>query len=270
MLNVRLGEMSFERIWAVVIRHLYNLRHCWDRLSDSFYWPAMDLIIWGLTSQYFQKIGQVSSVVLILLTALVFWQVIWRSQYEITVSLLDEIWSRNIVNLFASPLTINEWILAVLLLGLIKMILTIGFVLFLTWIFYSINLLNFGFLLLPFFSLLLFSGWWVGLLVAGLILRFGSQVQTLAWAGVYLLAPFSAIYYPVASLPVWAQKVALFVPTSYLFEGMREVLLSGQLPWRNLVISFLLNLWYLLGAIIFFKFSFIKARQQGLAKLDES
>ena len=261
--------MNSQRISAVLIRHFYNLKRSWEKLSDSFYWPAMDLILWGLTSQYFQQAGQISNVVLILLSALVFWQVIWRSQYEITVSLLEELWSRNLVNLFASPLKLNEWIAAVLLLGLIKMVMTISFTFILTWILYSINLLNFGFLLLPFFGLLLFSGWWVGLLVAGIILRFGIRVQTLAWAGVYLLAPFSALYYPVASLPLWAQKIAIFIPTSYLFEGMREVLTKGYVSWYYLLWSLLLNLFYLFWAVKFFKASFAKACDQGLAKLDE-
>lgn len=261
--------MNSQRINAVLIRHFYNLKCSWEKLSDSFYWPAMDLIIWGLTSQYFQQAGQISDVVLILLSALVFWQVIWRSQYEITVSLLEELWSRNLVNLFASPLKLNEWVAAVLLLGLIKMVMTISFTFILTWILYSINLLNFGFLLLPFFGLLLFSGWWVGLLVAGIILRYGIRVQTLAWAGVYLLAPFSALYYPVASLPFWAQKIAMFIPTSYIFEGMREVLTKGYVSWYHFLWSLLLNLFYLFWAVIFFKASFAKACDQGLAKLDE-
>jgi ABC-2 type transport system permease protein len=263
--------MNPERIWAVILRHLYNLRHSWEELSDSFYWPAMDLIIWGLTSQYFQKSSSLTShLVLILLTGLIFWQVIWRSQYEITVSLLNELWNKNLVNLFTSPLTINEWMLAVLSLGIIKMFLTLSFSLTLVWIFYSINLLKFGFMLVPFFALLLISGWWVGLVVASLIFRVGRQAQTLAWAGVYLLAPFSAVYYPVSSLPVWAQKISMFIPTSYIFEGMRQILLTGVIPWRNFIISLFLNIFYLLLAMMFLRSSFYKAKEEGLAKLDEN
>jgi len=263
--------MNSHRIWAVVVRHIYNMRHSWDKLSDSFYWPAMDLILWGLTSQYFSaNPGKVSNVVLVLLTGLVFWQVVWRSQYEITVNLLEELWCKNVVNLFASPLTINEWMAAVLVLGVIKMLVTIVFVLALTWLFYTINLISsFGFLLLPFFALLLVSGWWIGLVVAGFIFRFGTQVQTLAWAGVYVLAPFSAIYFPVEILPGWAQVISRIIPTSYLFEGSRKVLATGQMPWTNLLVSLALNIVYLILAIIFFKKSFKAAKEQGLANLDE-
>lgn len=263
--------MNLYRIWAVIIRHLYNMRHSWDKISDSFYWPAMDLILWGLTSVYFaQQQNQVSNIVLVLLTGLIFWQVVWRSQYEITVSLLEELWSRNVVNLFASPLSVDEWITAVLLLGVIKMILTVLFVFLLIWLFYAISLINsFGFLLLPFFALLLASGWWIGLVVGGLIIRFGTQVQTLAWSGVYLLAPFSAIYFPVSILPKWAQIISRFVPTSYLFEGSRMVLQTGKIPYNNLLISLALTCFYLFLSFLFFKKSFLAAKQNGLANLDE-
>ncbi len=261
--------MSINRIFAYILRHLYNLRHNWEQLTDAFYWPAIDLIIWGLTSQYFQETGSASNIVMILLTALIFWQVVWRSQYEITVSLLSEIWSANVVNLFASPLSIGEWIVAVIFLGIIKMIITILFVLVLSFLLYSINLFTFGFILIPFFALLLFSGWWVGLLVAGIILRNGVQTQTLAWAGVYLLMPFSAVYYPVSSLPYWAQKISLLIPTSYIFEGMREAILSGRIPLDKMVLSFGLSCFYLFLAFLFIKKSYQQSCEKGLARLDE-
>jgi ABC-2 type transport system permease protein len=262
--------MNFKRILAIVIRHLYNLKNNLDELADSFYYPAMDLIIWGLTSQYFAKNSSgIPNLILILLTGLIFWQTVWRSQYEITVSLLNELWSRNLVNLFASPLTINEWMAGLLLLGLVKLILTSSVTLVLVWIFYSINLLQFSFALLPFFALLIISGWWIGFLVTGIILRFGKSLQNLAWAGVYLLSPFSAVYYPVEVLPLWAQKISLFVPTSYVFEGMREVLRTGQISWQKFFISLGLNLWYLISAVFFLRQSFIKAKKSGLTQLDE-
>lgn len=175
--------MNINRIKAIIIRHLYNFRHHLDRLSDSFYWPAMDIILWGLTSQYIQKTGgKASNIVLILLSGLVFWQVIWRGQYEITVNFLEEVWSQNLVNMFSTPLTLEEWVAGVMFLGIIKMIITVTFAIFLVWLLYTINILSFGFLLIPFFISLLMMGWWVGLMVTGLLVLFGRQVQTLAWS----------------------------------------------------------------------------------------
>jgi len=188
--------MNIKRINAIIIRHLYNLKYNLDRLSDSFYWPVIDIILWGLTSQYIQTTGgKVSNIALVLLSGLVFWQVVWRGQYEITVNFLEEIWSQNLVNIFATPLTVEEWIISVLFLGVIKMFVTVSLSILLIWLLYTINILNFGFLLIPFFISLLITGWWVGLFVSGILVMLGRQIQTLAWAGVYLLAPFSAIYF---------------------------------------------------------------------------
>lgn len=260
--------ININRLNAVVLRHLYNYRHHLDRLTDSFYWPAMDLIIWGLTSQYIQRGNEFGDIVIILLSGLVFWQVVWRGQYEIATNFLEELWSQNLVNLFSTPLKLREWLGGLLFLGFFKMLITVGFSFLLTWLFYQINLLNFGILLVPFVASLLMVGWWVGLVVASFLVLMGRQIQTIAWAGVYLLAPFSAIYYPVDSLPIWAQKIAAILPSSYIFEGMREVLMTGRLSGDKLVISFGLNIFYLLLAVLFFKYCFKKSLNKGLARLE--
>lgn len=260
--------MNIHRIKAIIIRHLYNFKHHVDRLTDSFYWPAMDIVIWGLTSQYIQKAGEVSHIILIFLSALVFWQVVWRGQYEITVNFLEEVWSQNLVNIFSTPLTIEEWIAGVLFLGIAKMIITVSFSILLVWLLYTINILNFGFLIIPFFVSLLMMGWWVGLFVAGFLVRFGRQLQTLAWAGVYILAPFSAIYYPVNTLPHWAMIIAKLLPSSYIFEGMREILITGKMPYTDLGVSLLLNCVYLFLSYLFFKWCFMKSKEKGLARLE--
>ena len=228
--------MSYKRIWALVLRHLYNFRHNLDNLSDSFYWPAIDILIWGLTFRYVEASDvEIPNVIVLMLSALIFWQVVWRGQYEITRSFLEEIWNRNLVNIFSSPLTISEWVTGVVILGVVKLSFTFLFSIFLAWALYAVNIFSFGFLLLPFLMSLLMMGWWVGVLVTGLLVYFGKNIQTLAWAGVYLLFPFSAIYYPVASLPVWAQYVAKLVPSSYVFEGMRNVVLSGQMDYKWII-----------------------------------
>lgn len=260
--------MSWRRAWAITVRQLYNFKHSLDRLSDGIYWPAFDIVLWGLTSRYLQAGNQTPHLVLIILTGLVFWQIIWRSQYDITVSLLEEFWSQNLVNLFASPLLLKEWVLGVFILAFLKIIGTIVFTFGLTWLLYSINITSFGWVLLPFFANLLLIGWWIGLFVSGLIFLYGRQIQALAWVGASLIAPFSAIYYPVSSLPKWAQTIAYALPASYIFEGMREIVANNTFPLNKLLISFGLNLLYFLLAAKFFHFCFKKTKQKGLARLE--
>ena len=261
--------MKWHRAWAVVVRHVYGFKHNWDKMSDAFYWPAMDILLWGLTSSYVLKEGSnIPTIVVTLLSGLVYWQIVWRSQYEITTNLLEELWSRNMVNFFASPLMLKEWIVGVVMLGLGKMMVTLSFAAALAWFLYAVNILAVGWYFLPFLASLLLTGWFVGFLVSGIIISFGTRIQTLAWAGVYILAPFSGIYYPLSTLPHWAQVVARLIPTSYIFEGMRQILTTGSMPIGTLLISYGLNMVYLVISVALFVKLFERRRRLGLAQLE--
>lgn len=261
--------MKWYRVSAIIWRHIYNFRHSWDRLSDAFYWPAMDIILWGLTSLWIRTTAaDIPNIVLILLSGLVFWQIVWRGQYEFTVNLLEEMWSHNLVNLFATPLKIIEWIMAILFLGLVKMVLSVGFAVFLVYSLYAVKLWQIGWNILPFFALLLMMGWWVGFLVSSLIIRYGTRIQTIAWSGVYLLAPFSAIYYPLSALPDWARTISWWVPASHIFEGLREALIYNRINTVELWLALIQNLIYLIMAIVLFVTMFRKTKQLGLSSLE--
>ncbi len=261
--------MNWHVVWAVVVRHLYNFKHSWDRLSDVFYWPAMDIIIWGFTSTFIaQKEGSLSFVVTTLLSGVILWMVIWRGQYEITVNLLEEMWSHNMVNLFASPIRLREWIAGVLILGVIKMLCTVGFAIFIAYIVYKANIFTLGFYLIPFMISLLLTGWAIGLFVAAFIMRYGTKIQTLAWTGAALISPFSGVFYPISTLPSWAQNISTFLPTSYIFEGMRQVVSGKHLASDLLLKSYLLNILYIAIALAWFIFMFEKSKQKSLARLD--
>lgn len=249
-------------------RYTYNMKHSFDRLSDMFYWPAMDLLIWGLTGFYFIKIGtEFSNLLFVILSGLIFWIVVWRTQYEITTNMLSEIWDKNIVNILASPLKISEWIAAFMVFGIAKMFISLTFSSILAFILFKLNIFLYGFYLIPLIASLILTGWAAGFLVAGFLIRFGNTIQTLAWAGVYLIAPFSGIFYSIATLPSWAQKISMFVPPSYVFEGFREILFTNRLSANKVIISLALNILYLILSICFFTFMFNKSRKLGLGRL---
>lgn len=260
--------MKIHRIYGIILRYLYLFRRSLDRLSDAFYWPTIDLFIWGLTSVYFRSfIPEASPIIMIIISGILFWLILWRAQYEISVNLLEDLWNKNLINIFVSPLKFSEWIVSFIALGIIKASMSFPFALFVAFLLYKIKIFFYGFYLIPFIFLLLISGWFVGFFTAGFILRFGTKVQTLAWALAGLLAPFSAIYYPVSALPIWAQKIALVLPTSYLFEGMREVIYTGRLDISKIIISFILNVIYFTASIIFLRRSFNKVLEKGLIKV---
>ncbi len=260
--------MNPSRVRGVFFRYFHILYRGSHVLADLFYWPLVDILLWGLTSVWILSQQHVENLSLILMTGLIFWQITWRGSIDISTNLLQEFWCRNLVNLFSTPLKISEWCVGVLLLCLCKLLVSIAFGSFVVYLLYSLNVFQVGWLFLPFaFSLLIF-GWTIGFLAAGVIIYFGHKMEALAWMIGAVFAPFSAVFYPVSILPSWAQLVSWALPTTYIFEGMRQVLSNASFPTGYFWMSMLLNLIYLGGSVFLFIFSFDKSRAKGLARLE--
>ncbi len=261
-------NISLSRIWAIVLRNMLAERRNIMRISDALYWPVIDIMLWGFTSTWIEKSQvQLSNVVLVVMTGLVLWQVLMRTNYEISIPLIEELWNKSFVSLFVTPLTIWEWILGVMISGVIKTIFVVLFGVLVVWLLYSLNILLIGWMFLPFVISLILFGWVTGFLSASMIVYWGQKVQNLPWIMAFLFAPVSAVYYPITVLPTWAQKIAYCLPLSYIFEGMRMILSTGHIPYSYLLISFALNILYLTLAICLFKYMFEKSRAKGLDRL---
>lgn len=260
--------MKFHRINAVLLRYFYDFSRQGDRLVDVFYWPTVDLLLWGLTSVFIKSFApELPQIILIIVSGIVFWLFVWRAQSDMSVSLLEDLWNKNLINMFVSPLKFSEWVVSFIILGFLKIIISFFFAAAMAYALYEINIFYFGFYLIPFALLLMMTGWWVGLFINGLIMRFGTRIQTIAWSMVMIISPFSAIYYPLSILPEWMQKIAALVPTSYIFEGARQVISQGALDPRKLIYSLALNLIYISLGLIFLKKSFKKMLNRGLINL---
>ncbi len=260
--------MSFSRVWGVMLRHLYLFRHSFDKAFDVLYWPMADLVLWGLTSLFIRSLNSnFSQFVVAIIFGIIFWQVVWRSQVEISVNILEEIWNKNMIHLFSSPLTFFEWIFSFISLSILKLCVSLSFISILAYIMYKVNIFDFGLYLVPFIGLLIMSGWVMGILVGSVILRYGSRVQVLAWSLGWLVAAFSAIYYPVSILPHWAQLISHILPTSHIFEGMRTVVYQGTFNTREMLLSLVLNVAFLIPAILILRRNFKKILEKGLIKV---
>jgi ABC-2 type transport system permease protein len=260
---------SIGRIGAMVLRHLYLFPRSLDQWAEAIYWPVVDLLIWGLATRWIESTSNgVPMLALIVLTAVVFWQIVWRASYEISVNLLQELWSQNLVNLFATPLSVWEWSVSLVVLGLIKNLLTLIVGIGTVWLLYRLNIFAVGWMLPPFLFSLMLSGWFMGFASSALIIYYGRNLQGLAWIFGFALAPFSAVFYPVSALPVWARQVSAVLPMTYVFEGMRQVLRGGPLPLAALLVSVALNLLYLTLAILFFNMMFERSRSRGLGRIE--
>ncbi|MCR4409929.1 MAG: ABC transporter permease [Candidatus Saccharicenans sp.] len=266
--------MKPYRISAMFLRHIYLYKHSLTRLVEIFYWPLLDLLVWGFVSLYITKLSaegkSTPNFLGIFLGALILWDILFRSQQGISVSFLEEVWARNFLNLFVSPLTIGEYLASLMMVAVFKVVVVFLISSLLAWLLYSFNLFIIGMYLLPFMICLVILGWAIGILTTGLILRFGQQAEVLAWGVAFLFQPISAVFYPVSVLPKFLQKVALAIPASYVFEGMRAIIFGRTFPAGHLVKAFGLDLVYLLLALFFFFRMFRQVRAKGLlAKMGE-
>jgi ABC-2 type transport system permease protein len=260
--------MKWLRIKGVFLRYFYVAKKGLHQLSDLFYWPLVDILIWGLTSFWIQRESHTETLPLVLMTGLIFWQITWRGSIDISVSLLQEFWHRNLVNLFSTPLKLTEWIAGMLLLCLCKLLVTVAFGALAVYILFSLNVFTVGWAFLPFAASLLIFGWSLSFFSSSMIIYWGHKVEMFAWMIAFLFAPFSAVFYPLHVLPIWAQKISFCLPTTYIFEGMRMILATGTFPSYYFWISMGLNVLFLAASLMTFKFMFEKTRSKGLARLE--
>jgi len=263
--------MSIKRILALFFRHAYLLKRSFPRILELFYWPLLDLLVWGFLTLYLEQYREsLPQFVTFFIGALIFWDILFRAHNGIAVSFLEDLWSKNLLNLFSSPLMGSEYILSLMLVSTAKLLVTSLVLFALAWVLYSFNIFILGISLLPFVINLIAMGWVIGIFTVALILRFGQEAEVLAWAlGVFFM-PISAVFYPVSVLPPFLQKVAQFIPSAHVFEGMRALLKTQQIPVNHLVWATALNAAALTSVFLFFSwiFSFIKRKGQ-LVKIGE-
>lgn len=259
------GGTMASRIGAMVLRHAYLLRTSWPRIFEMMYWPTIQMVLWGFITVFLaSNSSYIAQATGVLISAVLLWDVLFRGQLGFSLSFLEEIWSRNLGNLSVSPLKPAEMMAALMTMSLIRTLIGVLPAAGLAIVFYEVSVFELGLPLLAFFSNLLVMGWAIGMLVCALILRVGLGAESVAWLAIFLIAPVSAIYYPVEVLPGWLQAVAWTLPTAAVFEGMRAILIDGLVRGDLLIRSALLNLLYLTIAAATFLYSHQVARRRGL------
>lgn len=250
----------------MVMRYLYLHQRNLARSMEIVFWPVMELLVWGFVSLYIQNVAEspVSRLFVFLINAMIFWDVLFRSQQGVSLSFMEEIWSQNIVNLLVSPLRLWEWIAASFIYSFFKIAVIVGVLSVIAYALYHFNLIEvLGFYLIPFVFNLLIFGWSLGIFTSGLILRWGYAVEALCWGIPFLIQPLSAIYYPISVLPALLQWAARLLPSTHVFEGMRAVIREGWAPRHYFLTALALNIVYMFGAAVFFSWMYRKARDAG-------
>ncbi|MDB6074453.1 MAG: transporter permease [Verrucomicrobiaceae bacterium] len=237
--------MNFRIISALVMRYIFLYTRTPMRLVELVFWPMVDLLIWGYLTIYIKEntTGAFPAMISFLLGAMILWDVVFRAQQGVAVSFLEDVWTRNLLNIFVAPVRISEYLTATFAVGILRICVTVVIMCVVALLLYQFNVLVIGWPLMPFLANLLISGWALGMISTALILRWGQAAESLAWAVPFFIQPISAVFYPVGSIrPVWLQNVALAMPTTHVFEGMREVMQKGTFNWQSFSNACLLNL----------------------------
>lgn len=260
----RYRSVSAARIGAVVLRHYYLLRASGPRLLELIYWPLVQMLVWGfMQSWLLQQRGGAAATVGTLIGSILLWDVLIRGQQGLSVSFLEEMWSRNVANLFISPLRPGEFLLALIAMSVIRLLIGVFPVTLLAIWFFGFNLWGLGLGVAAFFANLLFTAWAAGALVSGLIIRKGLGAEGLAWTLMFLLMPFCAVFYPVSVLPTALQWFAWVLPPTYVFEGLRALMNEGVFRVDLMLTALAINAVLITAACFAFFRLVDKAREAG-------
>jgi ABC-2 type transport system permease protein len=253
-----------HRVGAMVLRYLYLLRSSWTRLLELIYWPAVQLFVWGFLQFYIaQNSGFFARVSGVFIAGVLMWDVLFRGQLGFSVSFLEEMWSRNLSNLMISPLRPIELVAALMIMSIIRLAIGMVPVTFLAIGFFGFNVYALGLALVAFFVNLILTSWAVGIVVAGVLLRNGMGAESLAWTLMFVLMPLTCVYYPVSVLPHWMQALAWALPPTYVFEGMRALIIDHAFRPDLMAGALVLNAVYFGAAVVAFLGLLASARRAG-------
>ncbi len=256
--------MNTTRIYGIFLRQVFILRDNPMRLIPYFLWAVLDIVLWGFITRYLHTVDSGLAFVPTLLGGILLWDFLVRVQQGVTMPFLEDVWSKNFLNIFASPLKVSEYMTGFVLTsiatsaaGLVVMLLLAGGI-------FGLDLLALGVLLLPFILILFLFGIALGIVGTALVLRFGPSAEWLIWPIPAVLGPFVGIMYPISVLPSWMQAISYILPPTYVFEGMRNALMSQSLSFAPLILGVVLATCYLALAYFFFVSTYRKIARDGM------
>jgi len=257
--------MSFTRTSAIVLRQFYLMRGSLSRIVPLFAWVAIDIVLWGFISRYLNTIAPPGfNFVPTLLGAVLLWDFLVRVMQGVTMTFFEDVWSRNFLNFFATPLRTSEYLAALILASIGTSLISLILMIVFAGAAFGLSFLSYGLALAPFLMTLFLTGIAFGVAATALVLRLGPASEWLVWPIPMIVSPFAGVFYPVAVLPVWMQAIAAILPPSYVFEGMRAVVAGEPAPWGRLAIGGGLALIYLGLASLAFAAVYRVAIRSGL------
>lgn len=256
--------MNFGRAFAIVLRQYYLMLGSFSRVLPLFLWVAIDMVVWGFMSKYLDSVATGMDFVPKLLGAVLLWDFTQRVMQGVTIAFLEDVWSRNFLNFFATPLSVREYLGGLVATSILTSAVGLAAMLLLATTVFGLSFLSHGLLAIPFVAILFLSGISLGILGSAMVLRLGPSSEWFIWPIPIIIAPFAGVFYPVSTLPGWMQAVSLALPPTYVFEGMRASLSAGAVSLPTLAIGGGLSLAYLALACWTFQRTYRYAIRTGL------
>ena len=231
-----------HRIGAMILRYWYLLISSWPRLLELVYWPALQIVTWGFLQTYIaENAGFFARAGGTFIGAIILWDILFRGQLGFSISFLEEMWARNLGNLMMSPLKPIEFLISLMIMSLIRLAIGVIPMTLLAMFVFDFNFYGLGLPLIAFFCNLIFTSWSLGIFVSGLVIRNGLGAESIVWTLMFGILPLACVYYPVSVLPTWLQYVAWALPPTYVFEGMRALLIDHVFRADLMVDALLIN-----------------------------
>ena len=257
--------MNWRRVAAIVLRQWYLYASSPQRVLPLFIWTAIDILLWGFITRYLNSVAHTSfNFVPALLGAVLLWDFLTRVMQGVTTAFFEDVWSRNFLNVFATPIKTYEYLTGLVVIGVTNSLVTLVSMFIVAWAVFGLSFLTYGIALFPFLAVLFLTGIALGVVGASTVLRLGPASEWLIWPIPTMIAPLAAVFYPISALPKWVQPITRVIPPSYVFEGMRAVVMGKPTPWAELAIGAGLALLYLALACALFAGVYRYAIRSGL------
>src|SRR6476646_7750763 len=216
--------MTGSRTAAIVLRHFYLVSGSPARVLPLFAWVAIDMVLWGFITKYLNTVSAAKfDFVPVFLGAVLLWDFFTRVMHGVTMAFMEDVWSRNFLNIFATPLAISDYVGGLVLSSIGTSSIGLVVMLFLASTIFGLSFLAYGIALIPFLLVLFLFGIALGILGAALVLRFGPASEWFMWPIPALVSPFAGVFYPITTLPPWMQYICRVLPPSYVFENVRAI-----------------------------------------------
>ena len=224
-----------RRVAAIVLRQAFLLRGSPARVLPLFAWVAIDIVLWGFITKYLNAVASAGfDFVPVLLGAVLLWDFFARVMQGVTMAFFEDVWSRNFLNVFATPITTAEYVSGLVLSSVLTSTIGLAVMMVLATTAFGLSFVGHGIVIAPALLILFLFGIALGILGCAIVLRLGPAAEWLIWPIPAVLSPFVGVFYPIATLPHWMQAVSWLLAPSYVFEAMRALASGRAASWPAL------------------------------------